>query len=246
MFDPHDYVLVRPTETWVEGNRKRSLVLYKSTRWQRASFLATAGPWQSLLNIAQANCANLLFGVCPRLGPKGQFDLSWQIRTVRVLWADLDHCTVEDALKRCQDAGLPRPSIVVRSGNGVHLYWILSEPYLIDDVEKPPAVFTGFLDQGEGKKKKPVKYIKGKPGELGITLYLDDGKTPNPECPWGDLSPKARHAQDVLAGLATKIGGDHTSDLARSLRLPDTLPVRPVRNGGAPPTRPRDLRLFKD
>jgi hypothetical protein len=234
IFDKHDYVLVRPVETWIEGSRKKSQPIFRRQRWQRASFLSTEGPWQSLLKDLETYRANAFFGVCPRVGPKGLFDLSWQIRIVRVLWADVDHCTVEEALKRCEDASLRRPSIVVSSGLGGHLYWILSEPYLIDDVEKPPAVFTGFLDQGEGMKKKPIKYIKGKAGELGISLYLEDGKTPNPECPWGDLSPKARHAQDVLAGLATKIGGDHTSDLARSLRLPGTMNRKDERNGRQP------------
>lgn len=32
-----------------------------------------------------------------------------------------------------------------------------------------------------------------------------DGTTPNPDCPWGALRPKARLVQDVLAGLAAKI-----------------------------------------
>jgi P4 family phage/plasmid primase-like protien len=234
LFEPNDHILVRPTETWTEGNRKKSQVIYTAQRWQRACILNKEGPWQSLLKILESHRANAFFGVCPRVGPKGQFDLSWQIRTVRVLWADLDHCTVEEAGKRCATSGLPRPSVSVRSGHGTHLYWLLSEPYRIDDVEKPPAVFTGFLDQGEGKKKRPVKYIKGKVGELGICLYLDDGKTPNPECPWGELSAKARHVQDVLAGLAAKIGGDHTTDLARCLRLPGTLNRKNERNGVQP------------
>ena len=222
IFDPTDYILVRPTETYTEGNRKKTDVVFRAQRWQRACMRAKEGPWQSLLKTLEDHRANAFFGVCPRVG------------TVRVLWADLDHCTVEEALKRCEPAGLPRWSVVVRSGNGAHLYWILSEPYQIDDVERPPAVLTRFLDQGEGKKKKPVKYIKDKAGELGMRLYLEDGKTLNPECSWGELSGKARHAQDVLAGLAAKIGGDHTTDLARCLRLPGTLNRKNERTGVQP------------
>jgi hypothetical protein len=115
------------------------------------------------------------------------------------------------------------------------LYWILAEPLLIDDVEKPPAVYTGFVDQGEGKKKKPMKYVRPDKNTLGIELYLSDGKTLNPEChPWGELSAKARHFQDVLAGLAAKISGDHTTDLARCLRFPSTLNRKDQRNGKQP------------
>src|SRR5262249_31414446 len=84
---------------------------------------------------------------------------SIQIRTVRVLWADLDHCMPDEALERCRSASLPEPSIVVRSGAGVHLYWLLDEPFLIDDVGEPPPVEWDaerrkkyFIDQATGKR----------------------------------------------------------------------------------------------
>jgi hypothetical protein len=235
VFDKHDYVMLRPTETWTEGSRKRAQVIYGYPRWQRRCMLSTEGAWKSLLDASEKYRANLFFGVAPRFGGKGQFDSSWQIRTIRALWADVDHCKPEEALKRCDAAKLPHPSIVVSSGHGGHLYWLLSEAFLIDDVERPPAVFTSFVDQGEGSKKKPVKYIRPKKEELGIELYLSNGKTLNPEChPWGELSAKARHVQDVLAGLAAKIGGDHTTDLARCLRLPGTLNRKDERNGKQP------------
>jgi hypothetical protein len=125
-------------------------------------------------------------GVCPRLGPAGRYDLSWQIRIVRVLWADLDYCTVAEALQRCQDTGLPRPSIVVRSGNGVHLYGILSEPFSIDDVWMPPAVLTEWTDPGAGKRIAR-KYIQGKNGQR-IYLYLRKGIHGHATC---------RHAKDL-------------------------------------------------
>ena len=46
-----------------------------------------------LTEMATKERANLFFGVCPRFGQSSQYDLEWQIRTVRVLWADLDRCT---------------------------------------------------------------------------------------------------------------------------------------------------------
>jgi transcriptional regulator with XRE-family HTH domain len=144
--------------------------------------LSREAPLQSLLTISENHRANLFYGVCPRFGPNGQFDLSWQIRTFRVLWADLDHCMVENALKRGQDAGLPRPSIVVSSGNGIHLYWVLAEPFLIDEVGPPPAVLTEWIDQGPDKRKRARKYIKGEDGQR-IYLRLANGKTRNPDVP---------------------------------------------------------------
>src|SRR5262249_6810502 len=150
----------RPVETWTEDGKRRSRTLFRHTMHVKAGRLATdAGLWRSLQALAEREHANLFFGVCPRFGGKKQFDLAWQVRVVRVLWADLDNCTVEEALRRCQDSGVPLPSIVVASGSGCHLYWLLTEPYLIDDVGDPPPVFTEFVDQGEGKKKLPRKYV---------------------------------------------------------------------------------------
>ena len=83
---------------------------------------------------SEETLANVFFGVCPRSGGDGRFDLAWQIRTVRALWSDIDHVTVEESQARVANAGLPQPSIIVKSGNGVHLYWLLEVPYLVSDV----------------------------------------------------------------------------------------------------------------
>ena len=165
VFAPPDIVLVRPIEIWVEadgaGARKRSRVVYKQVRHVRADKLASDPKlWAAVCQAAEEEKANLFFGVCPRTGGGQQYDLAWQVRTVRVLWADLDGCTPEEAMRRCADAGLPRPSIIVRSGNGCHLYWLLTTPLLIDDTDPPRPVFKEFRDQGEGKKKEVLLYTK--------------------------------------------------------------------------------------
>jgi hypothetical protein len=245
VFRKDDYVCIRPVESYTdaETGKKVQRIVYGQIRYHKSSALATDGQaWRNMLANAAHHKANLFFSVAPRCGPQshkegGRYDLAWQIRTIRVLWADLDHCTVEEAIKRCEKAGLPRPSIIIRSGHGVHLYWILTDPYLVDDAGEPPAVYTEFIDQGEGKKKLTRKLIQE--GDGCIYLFLPDKKggdsgTPNPESDWGELSPKAQHFQDVLAGIASKIGGDHTKDLARLLRLPGTLNRKDERNGKEP------------
>jgi len=242
LFEPPDLVGYRPIETWTEGGRKRSRVDYKGIRYDRGCVVDGNGQWQWIppgtpvsieSRLAEINAraeqeqTNVFFGVCPRFGAK-QYDLAFQNRTVRVLWADVDHVTVDEALERCRAAGLPRPSIVVNSGNGAHIYWLLVEPYLIDDTGGDPVpVLTEFVDQGPEKKKKPRKYIIDPASSE--RLYLDKGKHNIPP-----LSPKAQYIQDVLAGLAAKIGGDHTTDLSRLLRVPGTLNRKDQRNGREP------------
>ncbi len=236
VFQPADLVLVRPIETWTEAGKKSSRVIYRSAQCYKARELMAPKTFARVLEVGAQEQANLFFGVCPRQGGNGQYDLAWQIRTVRVLWADIDHCTVEEALKRCEAAGLPPPSVVVRSGHGVHLYWILAEPYLVDDAGDPPPVHVEFIDQGPGKKKRPRRYIKRPDGEV-VYEFLSDGaggtsKIRNPEFP--KLSAKGLHVQHVIAGIAARVGGDHTTDLARLLRLPGTLNRKDERNGKPP------------
>jgi hypothetical protein len=246
IFRREDRVGRSPIETWTDASGKKcSRVIYQQIEYHTAHDLATDGDaWRNMLANAAVEKANVFFGVAPRVGPKekkgaGRFDLAWQIRVLRVVWADLDNCTAEEAIQRCEAAGLPRPSIIVRSGHGVHLYWILSEEYRIDDAGDPPAVYTEFIDRGADQKKATRKCIQTETGEC-IYLYLADRKkggdsaVPNPECPWGELSPKAQHFQDVLAGIAAKIGGDHTKDISRLLRLPCTLNRKDQRNGTEP------------
>lgn len=222
IFDKDDQVLFRPIETWNEGEKKQSRVIYKQTVYRTATESLLDFTVRQQLEVAIQERANVFFGVCPRVGAK-YFDLAWQIRTVRVLWADIDHVTVEEATARVRAEGLPEPSIAVNSGNGVHLYWLLDHLYLIDDVGTPPKVMTRFIEVNG--KKKAQKYF--------VDEHGDEVPTSNKHlCP--KLSPKAERFQDVLAGIAAKLGGDHTTDLSRLLRVPATLNRKNERNGQAP------------
>ncbi|MFH1923064.1 MAG: hypothetical protein ABIP48_24635, partial [Planctomycetota bacterium] len=222
LFGPRDYCLFRPIETWAENDQKKSRVDYKGIQYVPGVLAAIV---ERQAERAKATRCNLFFGVCPRFGAK-QYDLAWQIRVVRVLWSDVDDCRPDEAIERCKAAGLPAPSIVVSSGNGAHLYWLLAEPYLVDDVGDPLPVKTEWIGQGEGKKKKPHRYLIDLATKEKLSL---DAKQNVP-----DLSPKAQHVQDIIAGIASKIGGDHTHDLARILRIPGTLNRKDERNGREP------------
>lgn len=223
LFEDGDTIIFRPIETWTEGNRKQSRVLYRDTLYRKNVPSVRRITLRQLERASAAEKANVFFGICPRFGDRGRYDLAWQIRTVRAVWADVDNSTVGDALKRVDATGLPTPSIVVCSGNGVHLYWLLELPYLIDDAGDSPPVLTEWIASTGGRKKRQ-KYIE----ESGERIYLDRRQHAS------RLSPKAHLFQDVLTGVANAIGGDHTTDLSRLLRVPGTLNRKDERNGRVP------------
>ena len=235
LFAPGEYTLVRPIEVWGENGKRRSVVDYKAVDYVLHGSRNGDGGWhpdpdritatiKRQAERAESSKSNIFFGVCPRLGGSGRFDQAWQIRTIRTLWADVDNCGPEVAIDRCEKAGLPRPSIVVNSGSGGHLYWLLAEPFKIDDAGDPLPVHVEFIQNGE--KRKPHRFLIDP--TTGEKLSLD-ARQNVPE-----LSPKAVFIQDVLAGIASKIQGDHTTDLARILRVPGTLNRKNERNGAPP------------
>ncbi len=226
LFGDDDYLTIRPIETWIENGKKKSRPLYKHATGQaRSTFSETR--FSLLLRLSAAEHAHLFFGVCGRFGSTG-YELSWQIRKVMCLWADIDDCTPEEALRRCSQAGLPRPSAVVSSGHGVHLYWVLLAPYLIDDVADPPRVQSEFIEIGG--KKRCIKYFLDPENNERINLNNPETGRPIPDAN-PPLSPKAIHIQDVVKGIAKQIGGDHTTDLVRLLRMPGTMNRKDERNG---------------
>lgn len=52
------------------------------------------------------------------------------------LFADLDHCAVDEAMKRLEASPFPEPSYAISSGHGVHFYWILSYKLPVNETDK--------------------------------------------------------------------------------------------------------------
>ena len=232
LYDPTDILLLRWIESYTDPGPHTRLARQVGTWHIPANDLTAEHPpldprycrWAALSWLAERERANVYVGVCPRLRGRVErrndrvltsfsWDLAGQIRTVRVLWADLDGCLPVEALQRCDAAGLPRPSAVVASGHGTHLYWRLLDPVVIDTT--PIAWVTEHAD---GKKK-----------EYGIdpSGMRSTGKPP--------LVPDAVQVQQTLNGILAAIGGDAgTSDLSRCLRLPGTMNRKNQRYGAEP------------
>ena len=154
LFGVSVWVSFRLIGIWTEGGRKFSRVNYDQSRCKAVELL---DPYRlSMLDhLAERKLENVFFGCAPRFGSKG-FEESWQIRTIPFLWVDIDNCSVEEAKERCQIAGLSAPSIIVNSGNGVHIYWLLESPYLIDDAGDPPQVKKEWATIND--KRRPIQF----------------------------------------------------------------------------------------
>jgi hypothetical protein len=230
LFAPDDWILLRPIETWLEDGKKKSRVDWKGTQYIRGGLSVAA--FGEMLRRTESERTNAFFGVCPRFGNAGKFDRKWQIRTIRCLWADIDDTgDVDEVVERCEKVGLPEPSVLVHSGNGIHVYWLLKDTYFIDDAGDPTPVETEWIGNEQGNsngqpKKRKREYIDCP--EMGERLYLDN-KLNEPS-----LSPKAQHIEDILKGIAFKLHADHTTDLSRILRLPGTLNRKNQRKGQEP------------
>ena len=223
LFHKSDTILFRPIETWVEADKKRSRVDYKNTCYRKAAPACCKSLCCSFSSRAKGT-AKFIFWCLPARrqqraastwrGRFGQFARSGRTSTTSRLTKHV---------KRVVKAGLPSPSIIVNSGHGVHLHWLLDAPYLIDDAGDPPSVEKDWIET-HNERKKPRKFVV----ENGEKIYLDQRRHVS------RLSPKAVHVHDVLAGIAKTVGGDHTTDLSRLLRLPGTLNRKDERNGKEP------------
>ena len=171
LFEPEDIILIRPIESWTDANGQR----HAKTDWKRTEHIRVGvghgpgwihNPVMLAAKIAEYNATaeeerlNYYFGVCPRFrsavedrkaGKRWVFDKSFQIRTVRFLWFDIDGSDEEETKTAIAAAALPPPTVVTASGNGFHLYWKLDAPHVIDDAGEPQAIVEVWEDGKNGK-----------------------------------------------------------------------------------------------
>jgi len=246
LFVPGDIISIRPIETWddKEDGKRKSKVDRKGMKWYINGTRDNSGIWKPAPQIMRVRIeqglarhlekkTNFFFGVCPRFGGDGQYENAWQIRIIRCLWMDIDDCPPNEALLRCEQNKIPRPSITINSGNGTHLYWVLDEPFAIDDCKSPIPTHGEFVEK-DGKKRYR-SYILDEQGEK---LHLDVASN-KPK-----LSNKGQYIQDIINGMAVLIGGDHTKDVSRILRIPGSMNQKNARNGKEP--KPCELTELRE
>ncbi|MCK4358806.1 MAG: helix-turn-helix domain-containing protein [Candidatus Cloacimonetes bacterium] len=79
-----------------------------------------------LLEYELPNDLNLYFGVFERKNTRS--GASYNCSRTNALWVDIDHVDITELDSRLRNSKLPKPSIIVNSGNGYHCYWLLDAP----------------------------------------------------------------------------------------------------------------------
>ncbi|MEW6533761.1 MAG: hypothetical protein AB1473_23225 [Thermodesulfobacteriota bacterium] len=153
---------------------------------------------------------NVFFGVCPREGTKGGED---SVRYLVALWAGLDLGSEgysgrytylrgpAHAAKAVRSFAFP-PSIVIESGYGVHLYWLLKTPVEIRDRGRIESVL----------QKLNAYFLCRTPIPLDSMLRLPDttnckmpGETSN--CTVKYINMNFRYGIEQFEGLDLDFGG---------------------------------------
>ena len=148
LFEPSDIIEIR----CIKGQRPNSV---SRSLWCTAAELPSKGEQLDRLN---KQGWNLYFGVNPRKQSGGT--KSVDVALARCCFTDFDDkdCPMlrpscgdgaglgryEFVLNHIIDAGLPEPSLVVSSGNGMHCYWRLAEP--IYDAAEFKAAQENLID----------------------------------------------------------------------------------------------------
>jgi hypothetical protein len=81
---------------------------------------------------------NIYAGVLPRKAEGGRTDAD--CLGGHALWVDFDGVDPRDAWQKATSSGLPRPSMVVNSGHGAHLYWGLDSVWTTGVGVEPEAI----------------------------------------------------------------------------------------------------------
>ena len=103
--------------------------------------------------------SNVYFGVCLRSRRSGT---AADVLSVPALWCDLDFKTSDEATCRKRLSEFPlKPSTIIETGGGLHLYWIMKEPILGANPQK-----IRFLNQGI------ASWLGGDPNACDIARIL--------------------------------------------------------------------------
>lgn len=213
MYDEGDLITFRPIKNWYDnGERKGRVIL---TEWKTFAVEEMAKEFPKYYQFCEKEKTNAFYGVCPRFGrrtEKTSFEKRWQIRKANFFWLDIDYLTPEEAVDRIEQAGVPEPSVIVSTGNGVHCYWRLENSLKFAQQDPPVLEHMYFND------KLSVWYVD----ENDQYNYFTNAGVKLQGTPVPDVCEDALMVEDINCGLGKLLDGDNTNDVSRILRLPGT------------------------
>ena len=113
---PHDLIEIRALPTDRNGSLK------PESFWIKALELPLHADRLTTMN---QRGLNIFAGICPRESEGGRSDAD--SLPGRIVWADFDDISPQDALRRAEKTGMPRPTMAINSGHGCHLFWGLND-----------------------------------------------------------------------------------------------------------------------
>ncbi len=179
------------------------------------------------------NDHNVYFGTCPREKMKPGKE---HIYYITAIWAGLDigpdgysgrdrhFASEKQALLALKDFPL-KPSILVRSGRGMHLYWLLEDIEAVADVEWLEVMLRRISDYFQCKS------------EVGIDAVLRLPGTTNAKDP---LNTKSCYVEHIDAKQRYKL--DDFDELDLRIFIPSKRPPKPVQLPPLPQSRVRVIR----
>lgn len=107
---------------------------------------------------------NLFFGCCTRSGMEGKKP---NCRELVAFWVDIDYKEVPEEEAKAELYKFPlQPSIIIASGGGLHVYWLLKEPHDAQDI-RCEAIMRGLATALHGDHQATdVSRILRIPGTL--------------------------------------------------------------------------------
>ena len=171
LFEPGEVVNVR-------GFGSDVPVSSKNIQWDAEGFTFA----EHLDQLLEAG-SNAGFGVAVRKDLNEGGGASNLLHT-RALWVDIDDpdISIESIDQRAEENGYPLPHYVIRTGGGVHLYWILADKHMLDtqDARRDFSKRLRLLAQAfEGDEKccEPARIMRA-PGTPNMKAHYPEDDRP--------------------------------------------------------------------
>jgi hypothetical protein len=142
------------------------------------------------LRFANENGENIYIGINPRnkQGGKGE-----DVLLARMLMADFDDCTPEQAAEKAAAAGLPPATLIVNSGHGAHHYWRLTQA--VEDLKRWTRAVKALIARCGSDKT-----IFDPPRILRLPGFFNVKEEPHISCEIIGGDPSLRYAIERVAG----------------------------------------------